>query len=105
MIFRFYVICLKVIETCRGTAIDMGFVDKYQLTLQVVLRRCQDKPACQVAASGRVFGEDLCPGTTKYLEVSYKCRPSKSTVLAIECKNCLICLYETAKTLSVYQLV
>ena len=34
---------------------------------------------CKVEASAEEFGQDPCPGTSKYLEVAYKCRPSKGS--------------------------
>ena len=47
------------------------------LSEQVVLQKCQDQRQCQVQAATSVFGQDPCPGTSKYLEVAYKCRPSE----------------------------
>ncbi|KAH0624867.1 hypothetical protein JD844_032733 [Phrynosoma platyrhinos] len=44
-------------------------------TLQKILDECQDLRACQLLVNSRVFGPDLCPGITKYLLVSFKCKP------------------------------
>ncbi|XP_019384370.1 PREDICTED: protein eva-1 homolog C [Crocodylus porosus] len=46
-------------------------------TLQKVLDECQNQRACQLLVNSRVFGPDLCPGTTKYLLVSFKCKPTE----------------------------
>ncbi|CAH2219280.1 eva-1 homolog C [Pelobates cultripes] len=42
-----------------------------------VLDECQNLRSCQVLVNSRVFGPDPCPGISKYLLVSYKCKPSK----------------------------
>uniref|UniRef100_W5NDS4 Si:ch73-335m24.2 n=1 Tax=Lepisosteus oculatus TaxID=7918 RepID=W5NDS4_LEPOC len=42
---------------------------------QKVVDECQDQRSCQLPVNSRVFGLDPCPGTSKYLIVSYKCRP------------------------------
>ncbi|XP_035266046.1 protein eva-1 homolog C-like isoform X2 [Anguilla anguilla] len=52
---------------------------------QKVMDECQDRSSCQIPVISRVFGLDPCPGTSKYLIVSYKCRPENhSTKLACE---------------------
>ncbi|XP_072369533.1 protein eva-1 homolog C isoform X1 [Scyliorhinus torazame] len=64
-------------------------------TLQKILDECQDQQSCQLPVNRRVFGLDPCPGTSKYLLVSYKCKPNeyKSKVacegkeLKLRCKN------------------
>ncbi|XP_059542302.1 protein eva-1 homolog C isoform X2 [Myotis daubentonii] len=55
-----------------------------------VLDECQDQRACRLLVNSRVFGPDLCPGSSKYLLVSFKCQPnclsySASHVLARRC--------------------
>ena len=47
------------------------------LSFQIVLDQCQNRRHCRLLASTTVFGQDPCPSTNKYLEVTYKCRPSK----------------------------
>ncbi|XP_053242571.1 protein eva-1 homolog C isoform X4 [Podarcis raffonei] len=59
-------------------------------TLQKVLDECQDLRACQLLVNSRVFGPDLCPGITKYLLVSFKCKPT-------EYKTRLVCENEELK--------
>ncbi|XP_072901186.1 protein eva-1 homolog C isoform X2 [Hemitrygon akajei] len=64
-------------------------------TLQKILDECQDQQSCQVLVNRQVFGLDPCPGTSKYLLVSYKCKPKeyKSKLacegkeLEIRCRN------------------
>ncbi|XP_051871308.1 protein eva-1 homolog C isoform X3 [Pristis pectinata] len=64
-------------------------------TLQKILDECQDQQSCQLPVNRKVFGLDPCPGTSKYLLVSYKCKPKeyKSKLacegkeLKIRCKN------------------
>ncbi|XP_078214569.1 protein eva-1 homolog C isoform X2 [Callithrix jacchus] len=41
-----------------------------------VLDECQNQRACHLLVNSRVFGPDLCPGSSKYLLVSFKCQPS-----------------------------
>ena len=57
--------------------------NQVDLLFQVLLDKCQDKRKCSVRANPSVFGDDPCPGTSKYLEVAYKCRPSKCLPLDI----------------------
>ncbi|GCB63484.1 hypothetical protein scyTo_0014630 [Scyliorhinus torazame] len=42
-----------------------------------VFDECQDQSSCQFSVNSRVFGLDPCPGTNKYLIVSFKCKPGK----------------------------
>ncbi|XP_027758762.1 protein eva-1 homolog C isoform X2 [Empidonax traillii] len=46
-------------------------------SLQKVLDECQNLRSCQLLVNSRVFGPDLCPGTTKSLLVSFKCKPTE----------------------------
>ncbi|XP_070311252.1 protein eva-1 homolog C isoform X4 [Odocoileus virginianus] len=41
-----------------------------------VLDECQNQRACHLLVNSRVFGPDLCPGSSKYLLVSFKCQPN-----------------------------
>ncbi|XP_060054613.1 protein eva-1 homolog C isoform X5 [Erinaceus europaeus] len=45
-------------------------------TMQKVLDECQNQRACHLLVNSRVFGPDLCPESTKYLLVSFKCQPN-----------------------------
>ncbi|XP_026879865.2 protein eva-1 homolog C isoform X2 [Electrophorus electricus] len=62
---------------------------------QKVMSECQDQRACQIPVVSPVFGEDPCPKTSKYIMVSYKCRPvhhrlrtvCENERLRLSCKN------------------
>ncbi|ELT95416.1 hypothetical protein CAPTEDRAFT_226260 [Capitella teleta] len=43
----------------------------------VVMDHCQDQKECRVLASAKTFAPDPCPGTSKYLQVAYQCRPNE----------------------------
>ncbi|XP_054569391.1 protein eva-1 homolog C isoform X2 [Eptesicus fuscus] len=49
-----------------------------------VLDECQNQRACRLLVNSRLFGPDLCPGSSKYLLVSFKCQPN-------ELKNKTVC--------------
>ncbi|XP_068122199.1 protein eva-1 homolog C isoform X3 [Hyperolius riggenbachi] len=55
-----------------------------QTALQKVLDECQNLRSCQLPVNSRVFGSDPCPGATKYLLVSYKCKPNCVSYAALE---------------------
>nr|XP_033800978.1 protein eva-1 homolog C-like isoform X7 [Geotrypetes seraphini] len=62
---------------------------------QKVLDECQDQRSCHFSINSRMFGMDPCPGTHKYLIVSYKCKPDNHRIktvcenekLRLQCKN------------------
>ncbi|XP_069049889.1 protein eva-1 homolog C isoform X2 [Lepisosteus oculatus] len=64
---------------CPGAAPEDGAGGSTDCTsgiaAQKVVDECQDQRSCQLPVNSRVFGLDPCPGTSKYLIVSYKCRP------------------------------
>ncbi|XP_026184948.1 protein eva-1 homolog C isoform X2 [Mastacembelus armatus] len=45
--------------------------------LQKLLSECQSHRDCQLPVNHLLFGKDPCPGTTKYLRVDYKCKPTE----------------------------
>ncbi|XP_062414111.1 protein eva-1 homolog C isoform X2 [Pungitius pungitius] len=45
--------------------------------LQKLLSECQSHRDCQLPVNHLLFGRDPCPGTTKYLHVDYKCKPTE----------------------------
>lgn len=45
--------------------------------VQKLLSECQSHRDCQMPVNHLLFGKDPCPGTTKYLHVDYKCKPSE----------------------------
>ncbi|KAJ8351204.1 hypothetical protein SKAU_G00226800 [Synaphobranchus kaupii] len=71
---------------------------------QKVMDECQDRPSCQIPVFSRVFGLDPCPGTSKYLIISYKCRPEihssklvcENDTLKLVCKNDTVLAIYTA---------
>ncbi|XP_047462124.1 protein eva-1 homolog C isoform X1 [Mugil cephalus] len=62
--------------------------------LQKLLSECQSSRDCQLPVNHLLFGEDPCPGTTKYLHVDYKCKPAEhkrhvvceGETMALRCK-------------------
>uniref|UniRef100_A0A673CXL8 Si:ch73-335m24.2 n=1 Tax=Sphaeramia orbicularis TaxID=375764 RepID=A0A673CXL8_9TELE len=52
-----------------------------------VLSECQDRRFCHIPVLSPVFGQDPCPLTTKYLLVSYKCKPGKHHRTRLVCEN------------------
>ncbi|XP_034279955.1 protein eva-1 homolog C-like isoform X2 [Pantherophis guttatus] len=53
---------------------------------QKMMDECQDHRWCHFLVHSRVFGPDPCPGTHKYLVVSYKCRPANYRLKTV-CEN------------------
>ncbi|XP_045448820.1 uncharacterized protein LOC123657285 [Melitaea cinxia] len=43
--------------------------------LQTVVEACQKKRQCKFHTSPKAFGVDPCPGSRRFVEVAYKCRP------------------------------
>ncbi|XP_066475179.1 protein eva-1 homolog C isoform X1 [Tiliqua scincoides] len=71
-------------------------------TLQKVLDECQDLRACQLPVNSWVFGPDLCPGITKYLIVSFKCKPTEYKTRSV-CENEELKLHcKESKFLNIY---
>uniref|UniRef100_A0A3B4FUT2 Protein eva-1 homolog C-like n=1 Tax=Pundamilia nyererei TaxID=303518 RepID=A0A3B4FUT2_9CICH len=66
------------------------------VAIEKVLSECQDRRSCHIPVLSPVFGQDPCPLTTKYLLVSYKCRPHHRTRLVCENERLrLMCKNET----------
>ncbi|XP_044060604.1 protein eva-1 homolog C isoform X2 [Siniperca chuatsi] len=65
------------------------------VAIEKVLSECQDHQSCHIPVFSPVFGQDPCPLTSKYLLVSYKCRPEhhrtrlvcENERLRLMCKN------------------
>lgn len=70
--------------------------------LQKVMSECQYRQSCQIPVFSPVFGQDPCPLTSKYLLVSYKCRPGKQLRfrLDIGCVDHIFDCYFTFNSLS-----
>ncbi|XP_041437511.1 protein eva-1 homolog C isoform X2 [Xenopus laevis] len=76
-----------------------------QTALQKVLDECQNLRSCQLPVNSRVFGPDPCPGTTKYLLVSYKCKPTEYKSTSV-CENNELKLHcKEPKLLNIYSAV
>ncbi|KAM9742011.1 protein eva-1 homolog C isoform 1-T1 [Menidia menidia] len=65
------------------------------VAVEKVVSECQDQQSCHIPVLSPVFGQDPCPLTSKYLLVSYKCRPEhhrtrlvcENERLRLTCKN------------------
>ncbi|CAN2387609.1 Eva-1 homolog C [Pristimantis euphronides] len=76
-----------------------------QTALQKVLDECQNLRSCQLPVNSRVFGIDPCPGITKYLLVSYKCKPTEYKSTSV-CENRELKLHcKEPKLLNIYSAV
>ncbi|XP_056415467.1 protein eva-1 homolog C isoform X5 [Hyla sarda] len=76
-----------------------------QTALQKVLDECQNLRSCQLPVNSRVFGIDPCPGITKYLVVSYKCKPTEYKSTSV-CENHELKLHcKEPKLLNIYSAV
>ncbi|XP_072361489.1 protein eva-1 homolog C isoform X1 [Scyliorhinus torazame] len=70
-----------------------------------VFDECQDQSSCQFSVNSRVFGLDPCPGTNKYLIVSFKCKPDghksklacENEELLLQCHNQTILVIYAAR--------
>ncbi|XP_071955272.1 uncharacterized protein [Antedon mediterranea] len=62
-------------------------------SLQTVKNLCNGKRECTFRVTNQEFGTDPCPGTSKYAEVTYKCKPSvyKSAIQCEEEQMQLMC--------------
>ncbi|KAM3721796.1 Protein eva-1 [Dirofilaria immitis] len=40
-----------------------------------ILEQCRNKRKCKIVVTPSFFGTDPCPDTSKYLQISYKCKP------------------------------
>ncbi|XP_006628317.2 protein eva-1 homolog C isoform X1 [Lepisosteus oculatus] len=96
-------------ELCRSPAYSLeraGNQTCSSLTaLQKLLDECQGYRACQLLVSNHVFGRDPCPGTPKYLLVSYKCKPTEHKA-KIACENEQLKLHcKSPRVINIYSAV
>ncbi|XP_058052549.1 protein eva-1 homolog C-like isoform X2 [Ahaetulla prasina] len=69
---------------------------------QKMMDECQDHRWCHFLVHSRVFGPDPCPGTHKYLVVSYKCRPANHRLKTV-CENDMMRLQcRSSSVLAIY---
>uniref|UniRef100_A0A8C2FZN3 SUEL-type lectin domain-containing protein n=1 Tax=Cyprinus carpio TaxID=7962 RepID=A0A8C2FZN3_CYPCA len=50
----------------------------------ILMSECQDRRECQIPVASPVFGQDPCPETSKYIIVSYKCKPGETPVFVLQ---------------------
>ncbi|XP_051971984.1 LOW QUALITY PROTEIN: protein eva-1 homolog C [Xyrauchen texanus] len=73
--------------------------------LQKVLSECQGYRDCQLLVNHQVFGHNPCPGTPKYIHVSYKCKPTEHKK-KVTCEGDRILLHcKYPKVLNIYSAV
>ncbi|XP_058645879.1 LOW QUALITY PROTEIN: protein eva-1 homolog C [Onychostoma macrolepis] len=73
--------------------------------LQKVLSECQGHRNCEFLVNHQVFGRDPCPGTPKYLHVSYRCKPTEHKK-RITCEGDRLLLHcKYPKVLNIYSAV
>nr|XP_039266759.1 uncharacterized protein LOC120342132 isoform X1 [Styela clava] len=71
------VMCPSTTETGSGSSekVDEDTDCEAVTSFEKTGAECQDKRICRLLVHRRVFGQDPCPGTSKYLTVHYKCAP------------------------------
>nr|XP_019934565.1 PREDICTED: protein eva-1 homolog C-like isoform X1 [Paralichthys olivaceus] len=82
-------------STNTNTSVDEDTACTSPVAIDKVLSECQDRRSCHIPVFSAVFGQDPCPLTSKYLLVSYKCRPEhhrtrlvcENERLRLMCKN------------------
>uniref|UniRef100_A0A671Q7N2 SUEL-type lectin domain-containing protein n=1 Tax=Sinocyclocheilus anshuiensis TaxID=1608454 RepID=A0A671Q7N2_9TELE len=57
----------------------------------ILMSECQDRQECQIPVVSPVFGQDLCPETSKYIIVSYKCKPGETPLFEVSWQDKLLC--------------
>ncbi|KAM4795061.1 protein eva-1 homolog C [Rhinophrynus dorsalis] len=88
-----------------GTMQKSGVGCLAQTAFQKVLDECQNLRSCQLPVNSRVFGLDPCPGTMKYLLVTYKCKPTEYKSTSV-CENNELKLHcKEPKLLNIYSAV
>ncbi|XP_030058001.1 protein eva-1 homolog C isoform X2 [Microcaecilia unicolor] len=72
-------------------------------TFQKVQDECQNLRSCQLPVNSRLFGPDPCPGLTKYLLVSFKCKPTEYKTKSV-CEDAELKLHcHESKFLNIYE--
>ncbi|XP_060935497.1 protein eva-1 homolog C [Limanda limanda] len=80
-----------------NTSVEEDTACMSPVAIDKVLSECQDRRSCHIPVFSAVFGQDPCPLTSKYLLVSYKCRPEHHRTRLV-CENerlKLVCKNET----------
>ncbi|KAM6986790.1 protein eva-1 homolog C [Aplochiton taeniatus] len=73
--------------------------------LQKLLSECQSHRECQLPVNHLLFGKDPCPGTTKYLHVDYKCKPTEHKSHVVCEGGSLLLRCKPPKVLNIYAAV
>uniref|UniRef100_UPI0037E7031B protein eva-1 homolog C n=1 Tax=Semicossyphus pulcher TaxID=241346 RepID=UPI0037E7031B len=73
--------------------------------LQKLLSECQSHRDCQLPVNHLLFGKDPCPGTTKYLHVDYKCKPTEHKRHVVCEEDTMILRCKPPKVLNIYAAV
>ncbi|XP_039634199.1 protein eva-1 homolog C isoform X2 [Perca fluviatilis] len=73
--------------------------------LQKLLSECQSHRDCQLPVNHLLFGKDPCPGTTKYLHVDYKCKPTEHKRHVVCEGETMILRCKPPKALNIYAAV
>ncbi|XP_054481537.1 protein eva-1 homolog C isoform X2 [Anoplopoma fimbria] len=73
--------------------------------LQKLLSECQSHRDCQLPVNHLLFGMDPCPGTTKYLHVDYKCKPTEHKRHVVCEGETMILRCKPPKVLNIYAAV
>ncbi|XP_029304189.1 protein eva-1 homolog C isoform X2 [Cottoperca gobio] len=73
--------------------------------LQKLLSECQSHRDCQLPVNHLLFGKDPCPGTTKYLHVDYKCKPTEHKRHVVCEGETMILRCKPPKVLNIYAAV
>ncbi|TRY98690.1 hypothetical protein DNTS_033437 [Danionella cerebrum] len=73
--------------------------------LQKVISECQGHRDCQLLVNHQVFGKDPCPGTPKYVHVTYRCKPTEHKK-RVTCEGDRLLLHcKHPKVLNIYSAV
>uniref|UniRef100_A0A3Q3FIR7 Eva-1 homolog C (C. elegans) n=1 Tax=Labrus bergylta TaxID=56723 RepID=A0A3Q3FIR7_9LABR len=74
-------------------------------TLQKLLSECQSHRDCQLPVNHLLFGKDPCPGTSKYLHVDYKCKPTEHKRHVVCDRETMVLRCKPPKVLIIYAAV
>ncbi|XP_013858704.1 protein eva-1 homolog C isoform X2 [Austrofundulus limnaeus] len=76
-----------------------------QVHFHKLLSECQSHRDCQLPVSHLLFGKDPCPGTTKYLHVDYKCKPTEHKKQVVCEGGIMVLRCKLPKVLNIYAAV
>ncbi|GFQ81888.1 protein eva-1 [Trichonephila clavata] len=76
--------CLEMRNPSEGSHLKSGCVA--QDVREGIQSSCREKQKCHLKISSDLLKEDQCPGVQRYLNVAFKCRPSKFFTRVV-CEN------------------